>query len=128
MSTSSQRPVVPPEALAQLRALKEAAILANQDKFRCGVCKQVHPLGNGVVVVARKNVLLGMCMECSKHTRIILQPMPNGEGVNIIVDGAATPEVPRIQLANLSDVRAVETSKLSAQRVEKTELGGNGEK
>lgn len=114
-----------PEAIKQLEKLKEAAVLASQDKFRCTVCKQVHAIRDGVLIVARKNVLLGVCMDCSRATQVILQPMPDGQGMNILVQGPEQADTPRVKLANLSDIRAVETSKLSMQTAEKTELGGD---
>lgn len=111
-----------PEALKQLRKLHDAAKLAAVSKFRCEVCEGVHDLRNGVVIVARKNILLGVCMGCAPRTRVVMAPMKNGEGFHIGVESDPTQRIV-IPAVSLSEIREVETSKISEQRAERTPLG-----
>lgn len=45
----------------QLERMKEAALLAMEGKFRCNACGRVMPMQDGVVMLLRGNVGLGVC-------------------------------------------------------------------
>jgi len=108
MSDRPDQQPIPPEALQQLEMLKRAAMLAAQGKFHCNICNQVHSLMNGVCVLARQNIILGVCLKCAERTAISLEPSPGGYRI-----GTNQRQPTIIQAANLADVRAVERSKLT---------------
>lgn len=110
----------PNSPAAQMRRLRDAAVLAAGGRFRCAACEQVYDLKDGIAILARKNILFGLDMECAKKGAILIRPQADGS-VHINI----APNTPRgvglgsrIQPASLSDVRAVEMSKVSAQRAE----------
>jgi len=112
------------EAIKQLRLLQEAAVLAAQGKVRCRECNRVVKLVDAVVIVARRNILLGVCMGCAPATRIDMRPLPNGMGYRVGTESLGGSGSTIIR-PDISDVRAVETSKLSLQTAEKTGLGSD---
>jgi len=68
----------------QLRQLHDAALLASQGMFRCQACGRERPFEAGLVCLARRSVLFGLCMshDCLAGGMTIA-PLSDGTGLGV---------------------------------------------